>query len=86
MWLISFFVRGEFIPDLCTVASIIWKVIDEAGLDAQDLDNKIVWKKVMNEGENVFEKLSFFKNNLLLLSELIKKVCELIGKAFENRK
>lgn len=84
MWLGTLFVKLEFIPDLCTVASRIWKVMDESGLDAQDLDNKIVWKKVINESESLLERLPLFKNDSLLLSEFIKKVCELIGKAFEK--
>ena len=85
MWLAKLFVKMEFIPDLCIVFVKIWKVLDEAQLSVQDLDNKLVWKKVMKDCESATENLDILKDKQALMGEFIQKVCQLIGKTFEEK-
>lgn len=84
IWLIKVYVKAEFIPDLCLILAMVWKVMVETHLEAQELDNKLVWKKVMKECEEVSKSLCTFKNDLVLLNEFIKAVCQIIGKAFDE--
>lgn len=84
MWLAKVYVRPEFIPEACLILSRIWKVLDESQLDAQDLDNKLIWKKGMQECEELVAILPTFNNDKNLLKEFIQKVCQLIGKTFEE--
>ena len=84
IWLAKLFVKMEFIPDLCIVFSKVWKVLDETTLSVQDLDNKLVWKKIIKDCEDVKGDLSIFKDNLALMQDFIQKVCQLIGRTFED--
>lgn len=84
MWLGKLYVKSEFIPDLCLVCSRVWKVLDEIQLEAPDLDNKLVWKKVQKDCEGLIESLGTFKGDTADLNEFIQKLCQLIGKAFEE--
>lgn len=84
MWLGKLYIKPEFIPDLCLVFSRIWKVLDETQLAAQDLDNKLVWRKILKDCEGLIESLVTFKGDKVILSEFIQKVCHLIGKIFEE--
>lgn len=85
VWLMKIYVKPEFIPELCLIFPKIWKVLDETQLSVQDLDNKLVWKKVAKDCEGIMPNLASFKDNQALLSEFIQKVCQLIGKTFENK-
>jgi len=80
------YVKAEFLQDLCVVFAKIWKVLDETQLSVLDLDNKLVWKKVMKECEVTIDDLPHFKSNPDLLFDFIQKVCQLIGKTFEVKK
>lgn len=84
MWVAKVYVKPEFIPEVCLILSRIWKVLDQGQLNAQDLDNKLIWKKAMLEGEGLMGSLSTFNNDKNLLKQFIQKVCQLIGKAFEE--
>lgn len=84
IWLAKIYVKFEFIPDLCLICSKIWKVMTETRLGAQDLDNKIVWKKIAQECEAIVTDLPLFKKNLVVLNDFIKSVCQIIGKVFEE--
>lgn len=84
MWLGKIYVIPKFISDLCIVCSRIWKVTVETQIDVQDLDNKLVWKKVTRDCKESNYSLSVFKDDMALLMEFVKKVCQLIGKVFEE--
>jgi len=84
LWLVKNFVKKEFIQDLCFIISRIWKVLDDTQLQIQDLDNKLVWKKAMAECKLVIAELVFFRRDEELIYEFIQKVCQLIGRAFEQ--
>jgi len=86
LWLGKIYVKPEFLQDLCVVFAKIWKVLDETQLSVLDLDNKLVWKKVMKECEVTMDDLPHFKNNPDLLFDFIQKICQLIGKTFEVKK
>lgn len=85
IWLIQVYLRIEFVHDLCLIFSKIWKVINEAQLSVQDLDNKIVWKKVMKDCEGYVSDLAIVKKDMNNLSFFIQKICQLIGKATEEK-
>lgn len=85
VWLMKIYVKPEFVPELCLIFPRIWKVLDETQLSVQDLDNKLVWKKVAKDCEGIMSELASFKNDQALLNEFIQKVCQLIGKTFENK-
>jgi len=61
LWLGKIYVTIEFLPELCIVFSKIWKVLEETQLSVQDLDNKLVWKKVTKECETLMQKLPNLK-------------------------
>lgn len=84
MWLGKVYVRIEFMPDLYIIFSRIWRALEETKLGVDDLDNKLVWKKVMKDCEEVEENLSVCKGNLILVGEFIEKVCRLVGNVFEE--
>lgn len=84
LWLGKHFVKKEFLLDLSVIVSKIWKVLDQTALQIQDLDNKLVWKKAMAECKLSIEDLGFFRKDEELIYEFIQKVCQLIGKAFEQ--
>lgn len=84
MWVAKVYVKPEFIPEICLILSRIWKVLDESQLNAQDLDNKLIWKKIMQECEGLIAMLPTFNNDKNLLKEFIQKVCQLIGKTFDD--
>lgn len=84
MWLAKIHVKPEFIPDLCLIASRIWKVVEETDIEVQDLDNKLVWKKIVSNCEKMMSNLPGFKNDTGLLTEFIRRACQLIGKVFEG--
>jgi len=84
LWLVKNFVKKEFISDLCLIVSRIWKVLDDTQLQIQDLDNKLVWKKAMAECKLMIGELVFFRRDEELIYEFIQKVCQLIGRAFEQ--
>lgn len=85
MWLGKIFVKPEFIPDLCIICSRIWKVTEETEIDVQDLDNKLVWKKVAKDCKESKYALTVFKDDYLLVIEFVKRVCQLIGKVYEEK-
>jgi hypothetical protein len=84
VWLAQIHVKIEFIPELCIIFSNIWRVLEEIELGAQDLDNKLVWKKIVKNCEGLMPCLPTFKADTNLLSEFIQRVCHLIGKTFES--
>lgn len=84
MWVAKVYVRPEFIPEVCLILSRIWKVLDESQLNAQDLDNKLIWKRGMQECEELIAILPAFKNDKGLLKDFIQNVCQLIGKTFDE--
>jgi len=84
VWLAQIHVKTDFIPELCLIFSNIWRVLDEIQLEAQELDNKLVWKKIDKNCEGLMPSLPNFKNDIGLLNEFIQKVCHLIGKTFER--
>lgn len=84
LWLGKHFVKKEFISDLSIIISKIWKVLESTQLQVQDLDNKLVWKKAMAECKLVADDLPFFRRDDELTYEFIQKLCQLIGKAFEQ--
>jgi hypothetical protein len=84
VWLAQIYVKTEFIPELCIIFSNIWRVLDETKLETQELDNKLVWKKIGKNFEGLMSILPTFKNDMPLLIEFIQKVCHLIGKIFEK--
>lgn len=85
MWLGKIHVKPEFISDLVVICSRIWKVIKETRINVQDLDNKLVWKRVARECEELEYILSTFKKDSGLLAEFARTVCQLIGKVFEEK-
>lgn len=85
LWLGKIYVKVEFLGELCIVFSKIWKVLEETQLSVQDLDNKLVWKKVTKECEGIIQQLPSFQNDQTLLYDFVQKVCQLIGKTFEIR-
>lgn len=84
MWLSKIHVKPEFIPDLCVICSRIWKIVEDTDIEVQDLDNKLVWKKITMNCEGLMSRLPAFKNDTGLLTEFIRRVCQLIGKVFEE--
>jgi len=84
LWLGKIYVKADFLFDLCTVFSKIWKILEDTQLGVQDLDNKLVWKKVTKECEELMKEIPNFKNDINLLYDFIQKVCQLIGKTFEQ--
>lgn len=84
MWVAKVYVKSEFIPEVCLILSRIWKVLDEGQLNAQDLDNKLIWKKGMQECEGLIAILPTFNNDKNLLKDFIQRVCQLIGKTFDD--
>lgn len=84
MWVSKVYVRSEFVPEIYLILSRIWKVLDESQLNAQDLDNKLVWKKVMLDCEGLIAALPTFNNDKILLKDFIQKACQLIGKTFDE--
>ena len=60
MWLAKVVVKIEFLLELCIIFSKIWKVLFESQLDIQDLDNKLVWKKVTKESKDVIPRPVLF--------------------------
>jgi hypothetical protein len=85
LWLANIFVKLDFVPQLTLIFAKIWKVVDQTQLSIQDLDNKLVWKKVMKECEQILDQLPSFKKDVNLLNEFIQKICQLCGKALEER-
>lgn len=85
MWLAKIHVKSEFIPDLCIIASRMLKIVRETDLEAQDLDNKLVWKKVAASCELLLPSLPMFRGDSALLVEFIRQSCQLIGKVFEDK-
>jgi len=84
LWLGKHFVKKEFVSDLTFIVSKIWKVLDDTQLQIQDLDNKLVWKKAMAECKINVAELTFFKRDEEMIFEFIQKICQLIGKAYEQ--
>jgi hypothetical protein len=85
MWLGKVYVKAEFIQDLVVICSRVGKLTEETEISAQDLDNKLVWKKVAKDCEESKHLFSNFKDDYGLLTEFVKKVCQLIGKVFEGK-
>jgi len=84
LWLGKIYVKADFLFDLVGVFSKIWKVLEDTQLGVQDLDNKLVWKKVTKECESIMKDMGNFKNDVNLLYDFIQKVSQLIGKTFEQ--
>jgi len=84
LWLGKHFVKKEFVVDLCIIVSKIWKVLDDTQLQIQDLDNKLVWKKAMAECKLAVNELTFFRRDEEMIYEFIQKICQLIGRVFEQ--
>lgn len=84
LWLGKIYVKADFLFDLVGVFSKIWKVLEDTQLGVQDLDNKLVWKKVTKECEGIMKDMVNFKNDVNLLYDFIQKVSQLIGKTFEQ--
>ncbi len=84
LWLGKVYIKPGFLTEMCIVFAKIWKVLDETQLSIQDLDNKLVWKKVTKECEKDMPQLETFKNDQNLIYEFVQKTCQLIGKAFES--
>lgn len=85
MWLAKIHVKSEFIPDLSIITSRIWKTLEEANIEVQDLDNKIIWKMIVTSCEKLLPRLPMFKGDSALLTEFVKQSCQLIGKVFEDK-
>jgi len=83
MWLGKYIVKSNFLPDVCMIFSKIWKVVNEKGLQIQDLDNKMVWNDVLRESEGHKPHMNYFDGNNDLILDFIKKTCHMIGKTFE---
>jgi len=82
IWLGKFYLKPKFVPDLFILVSKIWKVLDEFKLNIRDLDNKIIWKKVLIESDFLKENNEFLKNEPTQISFLIQIVCQMIDKIF----
>ena len=85
LWLGKYYVKPDFLPDLCTILSRVWKVLHETKLSVKDLDNKLVWKKVSKEILDVSATLTFFKDSQDLLLEFIEKTCQMIDRLFQTK-
>lgn len=85
LWLGKYYVKTDFLPDLCTIISRVWKVLSEIKLSVKDLDNKLVWKKVAKETSDVSSKLKYFKNSPELLLDFIEKTCQMIDRLFQSK-
>lgn len=82
IWLGKFYLKPRFVPDLFVLVSKIWKVLDEFKLNIRDLDNKIIWKKVLAEADFIKENNEFLKNDPIQVAHLIQIVCQMIDKIF----
>lgn len=82
LWMGKYYVKIEFINDVCLICSKIWNILSEMNLTVKDLDNKLIWKKVLRECEAIFEKLPFFQKDKNLLADFVQKTCQLIDRLF----
>jgi len=84
IWMGKFHIKLEFISDLCLLISRVWKVLQELGLTVRDIDNKIVWKKVIKECETISKDFTFLQSEPDLLSNFTQNICKLIDKIFQG--
>lgn len=84
IWLTQIYVKIDFLCDLCLIFSKIWKIIEDTKLEVQDLDNKIVWRNIVRECEDMIQDSVFFRDNKKMLSNLVQKVCEFLGSAADE--
>lgn len=82
LWLGRDIVKSNFIPDICLIFSKIWKILSQVNGQVKDLDTKQIWSKIYIECEPIAPNFLYIKGKEYLLPDLVKKLCQFIGKTF----
>ncbi len=82
VWMGKFHIKLEFMPNLCLIVCKIMKILEELGLTIKDLDNKIVWRKVLKECSNLNKGTFSLGEDQEGLNIIIQNVCKMIEKQF----
>ena len=84
LWMGKFYIKLDFLRDLCMLVSRMWKVLDEIKLTVKDLDNKIVWRKVMNEREIIDKEFVIIRGDEEEVFNIVQQTCQFIDRIFQR--